>query len=101
MFYDNDDQGLTDPPNYDMLGIQFRGDEFTVFLPYCEVANGNIISAKDDTVEISVNTDAGKTDTVKMTYKDFVEVMEKTFDIKEITSLSVQLAGSYDTITIL
>lgn len=99
--FNNDDQGLTDPPNYDMLGIQFRGDEFEVFLPYCEVANGNIKGAKDDTVEILINNDIVTNEPVKMTYREFVEVVEKTFDIKEIIKLTLQLAGSYDTITIL
>jgi hypothetical protein len=100
--FDDDDQGLVDPPSYDMLGIQFRGDDFEIFLPYCEVANGDITSAKDDTVEISVPNGITKNiETVKMTYKEFVSVVEKTFDIKEVVKLTLQLAYSYDTIAIL
>jgi hypothetical protein len=99
--FEDDDLGLDDPPRHDILGIKFRGDDFEVVLPYCEVANGDITSVKDDLIEISMHGDGTKpVESVKMTYKDFTELVEKTFDIKEIVKLTLQLANSYDTITI-
>jgi hypothetical protein len=95
--YEDDDRDLTDPPTYDMLTVKFRGDSFEVTLPYCEVANGDITQV--DTVEIVVTKDSAL-ERVKMCFKDFAKVIETTFDLKEITQLSVQLAGTYDNILI-
>ena len=101
MGYGNEDeQGLIEPPHYDMLIVKFRGDQHTITLPYCEVANGDFKSIKDNAVEISVRTDKG-TDTVKTTYPEFVKLVEDAFDIKEITYMAAQFAQSYDTIQIL
>lgn len=95
--YDSDD--LLEPPIYDMLSVKFRGDQHTIVLPYCEVANGDIAKITDDTVEISVPKEEGN-ETVKMLFKDFAKLIETTFDIKEITYLAVQIAGTPDLIKI-
>jgi hypothetical protein len=97
--YEDEEAGLTEPPIYDMLTIRFRGDSFEITLPYCEVANGDITKVENNSVEIVVLRD-DKLDRVQMTYTDFVKVVETTFDLKDITQLSVQLAGSYDNIQI-
>jgi hypothetical protein len=97
---DDDDRGLLEPPIHDMLDVKFRGDSHSINLPYCEVANGNFKSLANDTVEIVVTKD-GKVETVAMTFADFVKVIETTFDLKEVTALSAQLAGSYDPVKIL
>jgi hypothetical protein len=96
----NEDRGLLEPPIHDMLDVKFRGDNHTVHLPYCEVANGNFKSIANDTVEIVVLKD-NKIETVNMSFADFVKVIETTFDLKEVVALSAQLAGSYDLVKIL
>jgi len=100
MSYDNDEQGVLEPPNYDMLTIRFMGDNHSLLLPYCEVANGDILSTQNTQIKIAVTRD-GEVETVEMVYSKFVELVEKTFDTKGITELSVQLAGSYDLTKIL
>ena len=99
MMRKDDDMDLTDPPIYDMLTVKFRGDSFEVTLPYCEVANGDIRQVENDKVEIVVTKDSAL-ERVEMCFKDFTKVIETTFDLKEITQLSVQLAGTYDNILI-
>jgi hypothetical protein len=99
--YPGDDQnGTTDPPYFDTLTVKFRGDNYEVALPYCEVANGEITEINDKAVKIAYLKDGVK-DTLVMSHPDFVTVIEKAFDIKEITKLSIQRANSYDTIKIL
>ena len=101
MSYNNeDDQGVLEPPRYDMLTVRFMGDSHDLTLPYCEVANGDLLSVESDQVKIKVAT-PDKTETVEMVYSRFVELIEKTFDTKGITQLSAQLAGSYDLVKIL
>jgi hypothetical protein len=96
----DEQNGLTDPPYFDTLTVQFRGDNYEVALPYCEVANGDIVEINESAVSISVLND-GKPELLKMVYTDFVSAVEKAFDIKEIIKLNIQLANSYDTIKIL
>lgn len=91
--------GLTDPPYFDTLTVQFRGDNYEVALPYCEVANGDIVEINESTVNIAVFKEGTK-EVLKMAYEDFVAAVEKAFDIKEIVKLTVQLAESYNTIKI-
>lgn len=99
--YPGDEQnGLTDPPYFDTLTVQFRGDNYEVALPYCEVANGDIVEIDESTVSISVLNNK-KPEVLKMAYADFVAAVEKAFDIKEIIKLNIQLASSYDSIKIL
>ena len=102
MFESNnfDDDNLLEPPKYDMLSVKFRGDNHTIVLPYCEVANGDITNISADTVEISVPKEEGN-ELVKMLFKDFTKLIETTFDIKEITYLAAQLAGTTELIQIL
>ena len=101
MHYDDDDeQGLLEPPRHDMLMIKFMGDSHELVLPYCEVANGDLISVKDDQIKISVVRD-NSLEVVEMSYSKFVELIEKTFDTKGITQLSAQLAGSFEQVKIL
>jgi hypothetical protein len=101
MAYNNDDDlGVLEPPRHDMLMVRFMGDPHELVLPYCEVANGDLISIKDSQIKISVVRD-DTTESVEMAYSKFVELIEKTFDTKGITKLSAQLAGSYDIVKIL
>ena len=89
-------EDLMDPPLYDMLHVKFRGDNHEVILPYCEVANGNVAEISDSAIEITKPQDK-----VQMDFKVFVEVIENTFDIKQIVKLSVQKAGSYESVQLL
>jgi hypothetical protein len=99
--YPGDEQsGLTDPPYFDTLTVKFRGDNYEVALPYCEVANGEITKVTDKAVTVTYVKDGVK-DVLEMVHADFVSVIEKAFDIKEITKLTVQLADSYDVVKIL
>jgi hypothetical protein len=98
MPWDNDNN-LTDPPNYDMLTIRFRGDNHDVVLPYCEVANGDITEIEDNLIKVAVNDK--KKNVLKLPFADFVKLIEETFDIKDIVKLMVQKAGSYDNVTVL
>lgn len=101
MNYDNDEeQGVLEPPRYDMLMVRFMGDSHDLVLPYCEVANGDLMSVEGDQVKIKVVKD-NEIETVEMIYSKFVELIEKTFDTKGITQLSAQLAGQYEPVKIL
>ena len=101
MNYDDDeDQGVLEPPRHDMLIIRFMGDTHDLMLPYCEVANGDLISVENTQVKISVTKDNVQ-EVVEMGYTSFVDLVEKTFDTKGIVQLSVQLAGSYEQIKVL
>jgi hypothetical protein len=100
MFNNNSNDGLKDPPVYDLLNIKFRGDSFNIVLPYCEVANGHIMSLDNGVVIINVE-DESKQEDVRMSYLEFVKVIETTFDTKEIVKLAVQPAGAYEEIEIL
>jgi hypothetical protein len=95
MFDDNEEYGLIDAPKHDMLILRFHGDDFEVALPYCEVANGTFAEIDTESIHIKVVKE-DKIEKVAMTYKAFVEVVEKTFDIKEIVELAVQPAESYN-----
>ena len=95
-----DSKDLLEPPNHDMLIVRFHGDDFDVVLPYCEVANGKFTGIDAKLVHISVVKD-NKMESVAMTYTSFTDVVEKTFDIKEVVALSIQPAGSYEVFKIL
>jgi hypothetical protein len=99
MYDDSDDDDLLEPPYYDMLTIKFRGDDFEITLPYCEVANGDITKLENNNVEIAVVKN-DKLERVLMPYTDFTKVVETTFEIKEITRMMVQLAGTYDNVLV-
>jgi hypothetical protein len=99
-----ENNSLMEPPKYDMLNIKFRGDQFEIYLPYCEVANGIIADVQPDTISISVDMEDGKShkeEFVSLSYDEFTSVMEKTFDTKQIVKLSVQRAGTHQLIKIL
>lgn len=100
--YNNDEEDslLAEPPRYDTLSLKFRGDSYEIVLPYIEVANGDIVSISGTEVEIMLIKDNVQ-DAVKMTYTDFTKLIETTFDTKEIVELKLQLAGTYDRVTIL
>lgn len=99
MPWNNDDNDLTEPPNYDMLTIRFRGDNHDVILPYCEVANGDITEIDEDLIKVAVKDK--KKSVLSMSFADFAKLIEQTFDIKDIVKLMIQKAGSYDNITVL
>jgi len=102
MYEDEDDQGVLEPPRFDMLTVKFRGDNYTIALPYCEVANGDISSIADGKVNIAIPANENEPpQAVEMLFADFVKLIEQTFDIKEIVQLSLQMADSYDNISIL
>jgi hypothetical protein len=96
----DDPSKLMDPPRYDMLTVKFRGDQHTLLLPYCEVVNGNITQIENEDIEIATLV-KNKRDMVRMSFSEFIQVVEHTFDHKEIVGLSVQLAGSYEQIKLL
>ena len=100
MYNDKEDSLLDEPPRYDTLSVKFRGDNYEIVLPYIEVANGDIVSITETEVEIMLIKDNVQ-DAVKMTYKDFAKLVETTFDTKEVIELKLQLAGTYDRVTIL
>jgi hypothetical protein len=100
MYNDKEDNLLDEPPRYDTLSLKFRGDSYEIVLPYIEVANGDIVSISEAEVEIMLIKDNVQ-DAIKMTYKDFAKLVETTFDTKEVVELKLQLAGTYDRVTIL
>lgn len=101
MYNDDEENSLLDePPRYDTLSVKFRGDSYEIVLPYIEVANGDIVSITDTELEIMLIKDNVQ-DAIKMTYKDFTKLVETTFDTKEVVELKLQLAGTYDKVTIL
>lgn len=87
------DKDLLEPPKFDTLFVQFRGDNYNVVLPYCEVANGEITDLNQENKTIQINID--KTDEV-FSFKDFTKTIEKTFDLKEIIKLQLQKANTYE-----
>lgn len=98
--YDKDDnQGTIEPPRYDTLIVRFRGDSHEIALPYIEVANGDITNLSDSAVEVAMIKNGIK-DSVQMTFSEFAQVIESSFDTKEITKLSLQLAGKYEQVQI-
>jgi len=99
MFPGDDNSHICDPPHFDTLSVQFRGDNHEIVLPYCEVANGQIMKAENNIITITVVKN-GVADAAEMSYAEFAEAVEKAFDIKEVAKLKVQLAASYETVQI-
>lgn len=99
MFNNNSNDELKDPPIYDTLTVRFRGDNHDVILPYCEVANGDITEIGDNLIRLGVSDN--KKNALSMSFADFAKLVEQSFDIKDITKLVVQQAGSYEEIEIL
>ena len=60
MSYEESDRGVIEPPKFDSLEIKFRGDNYEIVLPYCEVANGDIVKITDNVVDISINLPDGR-----------------------------------------
>lgn len=100
MFDHNEDEDTMEAPKHDMVIVRFHGDNFDVVLPYCEVANGVFTHIDEASIHIELAKE-GKMEKVAMSYVSFVEVVESTFDIKEVVSLSVQPKGSYETYKVL
>jgi hypothetical protein len=100
--YNNDEEDslLAEPPRYDTLSVKFRGDNYEIVLPYIEVANGDIVSITEAEIEIMLIIDNVQ-EAVKMSYNKFTKLIETTFDTKEVVELKLQLAGTYDKVTIL
>lgn len=100
--YNNDEEDslLAEPPRYDTLSVKFRGDNYEIVLPYIEVANGDIVSITEAEIEIMLIKDNVQ-EAVKMSYNEFTKLIETTFDTKEVVELKLQLAGTYDKVTIL
>ena len=100
MYHDkNDDNQLMDPPRYDMLTVKFRGDSHEMTLPYCEVANGDITRIEPNVVGIMMLKE-NKIEELVLSFKDFLEVIEKTFDTKEVVELWLQKAETYEKILV-
>lgn len=102
---DHSEEDLMDPPKFDTLCVQFRGDNHAITLPYCEVANGDILRIEDSKIIIALHTidEEGEVDSQEftMTFKEFTEAVEAQFAIKQITNLSIQKADSYEKTVIL
>ena len=98
----SDETSTIEPPKYDMLYITFRGDKYETVLPYCEVANGIIVDAEghNDT-ELIIDPQQPNEKPFGVSYKDFVTIIEKAFDTKEIVSMSVQVEKHFNKIKIL
>ena len=90
----NDDEALMDPPHYDMLTVKFYGDEHSITLPYCEVANGTIKSIDKD--KLTIVMPGGTNQSSVISFEEFIKFTEKVFDIKEIVRLDIQRAGDYN-----
>lgn len=98
----SEETSTIEPPKYDMLYITFRGDSYETILPYCEVANGIIIDAQaSDGRELIIDPQIANEKPFSLSYKDFVNIIEKAFDTKEIASMSVQVENQFDKIKIL
>ena len=95
MYSKEDDRGTIEPPRYDTLIVRFRGDSHEIALPYIEVANGDIVDLSDTTVEVAMIKNGIK-DSVRMSFSEFAQVVESSFDTNEITKLSLQMAGKYE-----
>jgi hypothetical protein len=102
MTYGRGDTGgdMMYPPFNDLLNLRFRGDQFDITLPYCEVANGDITSLKDGMISVMIRDEANP-EKVVMSFKEFASFVEKTFDTKEIVKLSVQQSFSEEIFEIL
>jgi hypothetical protein len=95
----SEDNDMIDPPMYDMLNVKFRGDNHELYLPYCEVANGDVMDIDKNSVSLVTLKDDGE-ESLKLSFKDFFKVIEETFDTKEIVELWLQKAGTYEKIQI-
>jgi hypothetical protein len=93
------DNDLIDPPLYDMLNVKFRGDIHELYLPYCEVGNGDVTDIDKNSVTLITLDDAAQEPTT-LPFKDFFKMIEQTFDTKEIVGLWLQKAGAYEKIKI-
>ena len=101
---DFEDSGayLDEPPRYDMIIVKFRGDNHSISLPYCEVANGDFTDISNDFVHVMVEKkEESVQEAIKIAFKDFIKLVEDAFDIKEVVELGVQRANSYETTVIL
>ena len=94
---DEEDSSVLEPPHHDMVHLQFRGDDFSMSIPYCEVANGTLVQVTDTHVHVC----GIGADVVEVSKQEFKSLLEKTFDHKEIIKLAVQLEQTFDTIVIL
>lgn len=97
---DNSQEGMIDPPYHDLLNLRFRGDAFSILLPFCEVANGDIKMLKDGIIKVLIKNNSQEEE-LDMSYEDFAKLVEEAFDTKEIIKLSIQPSGSFDVIDLL
>lgn len=89
-----------EPPVHDMLTVRFRGDDYQTTLPYCEVANGSIVSARKGLIVIDIH-DKEKDDKVELTPDEFCKLIENSFNTKELSKLELQMAGNTEKIKLL
>jgi hypothetical protein len=101
-YSDQGDSMLDEPPKHDMLTVKFRGDIAAIVLPLCEVTNGYVatIDKVDRHIDITTISD-DKPEKVKLTFENFVKIVEDTFDIKEVVQVSLQKAETYENIQVL
>jgi hypothetical protein len=101
-YEDNQDgEALQEPPQYDTLTVKFKGDDYCITLPYCEVANGYIDKISDNKIKIILPRANGDIEERNMTFSEFSEAIEKTFDTKKVISLLVQKAEDYEIVKVL
>jgi len=90
-----DDSATMNLPSYDMLWISYDKPEpgmppqFTVVLPYCEVANGDILELNPGGIIIGYAEE-----NINMPYPDFVKLVEREMKNGKITYLMVQMKES-------
>lgn len=101
-YSDQGDSMLDEPPKHDMLTVKFRGDAEAIVCPLCEVTNGHVtnIDKVDRHIDITMLKD-DKPENVKLTFENFIKVVEDTFDIKEVVQVSLQKAETYENIQVL
>ena len=95
----NEEEGssLLEPPRYDMIVVGFRGDDFTLRMPYCEVANGQLQGANETHVLL---TGAGG-EPIEVPRSSFKDLIEKSFDHKDVVKLAIQLKETFEIIDII
>jgi hypothetical protein len=90
-----DDSATMKLPSYDMLWISYDKPEadtppqFAVVLPYCEVADGDIVELNPGGIVINK-----KEELINLDYPQFVKLIEKGMQNGKITYLMVQMKES-------
>lgn len=95
-------KGINEVPMRDFLHIQFEGgygeEAVEINLPYVEVCNGKMKNVSAKEVFIVPTNEKFVGETVRMTSKAFTKMVSNAFGGRKIKHISIQLAGSRETI---